>query len=124
MEKQGNYLICDTRLYQGVIKTQLYPEGHLDARRLYATPGTRIPLQAIEDFPDFDFGFDPEEKVEKVPKWHLKNHPSVYLEKSPDGPNAELAKECMDYAEANPDSHLAAHLEELAPEGEGEGEEE
>lgn len=123
MEREGNYLICDERLYLNADKTQICHEGDLESRTLWATPGTRIPLKAIEDFPDYDFGYDPDEEVEEVPKWHLKSHPNEYLEKHPDGPNLELAEECLDYAEENPDSHLAAHLKELAPEEE-EGEKE
>jgi len=51
-EQEGimDYYISDRRLYLNKDKTEICGEGTPEAATLYATPGTRIPATAVEEF--------------------------------------------------------------------------
>ena len=50
MEKVGEFYISDRRLYLTADGANVVEEGSVEARTLYARPGTRIPVSAVEKF--------------------------------------------------------------------------
>lgn len=116
-EKPRGAMVCDRRLYLTAGKDEVVEEGDARASFLFATPGYEIPAGEVERFGlelvDGKVAFGAEEAPapsqpedpapegdgdpddDDVPEWTLKTPPEEYLEKHPDGPNAELARRVL-----------------------------
>lgn len=112
-------MFSDRRLYLSADKATVLEEGDSGAAYLLASEGAEIsaadvgrlglsmvdgrvvqgaveaeaepdPVVVDEDVPEEDDG-----DGEPVPEWPLKTPPEDYLERSPDGPNADLARQII-----------------------------
>lgn len=115
-EKPRGAMVSDRRLYLTAGKDEVVEDGDARASFLFATPGYEIPAGEVERFGlelvdgKVSFGTEeapapsePEDPApegagdpdDDVPEWTLKTPPEEYLEKHPDGPNAELARRVL-----------------------------
>lgn len=112
-------IVSDRRLYLTVDKAEVVEDGDPRAAFLFATPGVEIAAGDVERLglsaeggkvvlaASAEAGSDDPPQANDPPtdpvdegeadaiEWTLKTSPEEYLEKHPDGPNAELARSVL-----------------------------